>query len=169
LDERAITRFNVSDKAGAIRDLKRSAAVASTESERLTFESVWLEMNGELQASMQRSRRALELNPSNGRAYFELAYVYQELPFEPDMQEAIKNYSLALEHGYHRAYVTVFNRGFAKEAAHDFAGAIEDYRLTMKMNPYFSQVCGLSASFYGVLMSCACLLFLFRLLVTALA
>jgi hypothetical protein len=44
LDERAITRFNVSDKAGAIRDLKRSVSVASNESERLMYQSVALEM-----------------------------------------------------------------------------------------------------------------------------
>ena len=95
------------------------------------FESVALEMLGEFQASMACSRRAIELNPKNGRAYFELAYVQQELPFAPELKEAVKNYTLALENGYHRAYVTLFNRGFAREAMNDLDGALADYRATM--------------------------------------
>ncbi len=39
----------------------------------------------------------------------------------------------------HRQYVTIFNRAWALEALEDYAGAMADYRLTVAMNPYFSQ------------------------------
>ena len=71
---------------------------------------------------------------------FLLFFPLQELPFRPDHRGAIAEYTRALEHGYSRQYVTVFNRAWALEAVDDFPAALADYRLTLQLNPYFSQV-----------------------------
>ncbi len=99
LDERAIALFNMSNRPGAVADLLRSAALAKQESERLTYESVAMEMRGELQAALQTARKAIAIDPTNGRAHFEMAYVLQELPFRPDHKGAVAAYTKAYENG----------------------------------------------------------------------
>ncbi len=77
LDERAICFFNVGDRRSAVRDLRRSAALAQSPAEKKTYESVALEMTGRLQEALAAAREALALDAACGRAYFELAYVLQ--------------------------------------------------------------------------------------------
>jgi tetratricopeptide (TPR) repeat protein len=122
LDERAICWFNVSKKVcfgfffffsfffffcvslqdQAIADLEASVRYAKDEADRLVYQAVIAEMKGGMQESLKCSRAALALNPQHGRAYFELGYVLQELPFEPEMKGAIEAYSQAITNGYHR-------------------------------------------------------------------
>ena len=139
LDGRGITWFNLSHRSQAVVDLMRASALSETESDSLAFQAVCMELKGELRQSLICSRRALELDPNHGRACFELAYILQEQPFEPDLKGAEEAYSRALECGYERRYVTFFNRGWAREAAGNLELAAEDYVVTIELNPFFSQ------------------------------
>lgn len=62
-----------------------------------------------------------------------------ELPFDPDFVGSAVAYTKALELGYHREYVAIFNRGWSREESGDIQGALSDYLHTLELNPFFQQ------------------------------
>ena len=100
----------------------------------MCFRGLWVQGVGSERAGLLDLLTAVELNPKDADAYFQLGVIYENLG---EYRKQIKAYEDAIERGFAGLWACYFNMGQAHRAAGEYQKAIDAYRkATAAGSPY---------------------------------
>ncbi len=128
---RAVTRYELGDRAGALADYTAVLAINPDDDVALNNRGLVRYDLGDKEGAIAEFEAAVQHNPQNFIAYSNRGYVRSELG---DKEGAIADYTTALK--LNPAYaVAYFYRGLARTRLQDKLGAIQDYTEVIHLNP----------------------------------
>jgi tetratricopeptide (TPR) repeat protein len=128
---RAVTRYDLGDRQGALEDLNHVLAVMVNDVVAYNYRGLVRYDLGDRQGAITDFNRALNLNPNYGTALCNRGFVLSELG---DQLGAIADFSLAIQNQPDFA-IAYFYRGVAGQKFGDLPGALTDYSEAIRLVP----------------------------------
>jgi len=128
---RAITQYDLGDRASSLADLDRIIAVTPNDAAAFNMRGVIRYDRQDTTGAIADFSRAIEINPNRGDAFCNRGLIHSELG---DQYGAIADFSLAIEADPTSA-IAYFYRGLACQKLHDHDGAISDYSHALQHAP----------------------------------
>ena len=128
---RAVTRYDLGDREGALEDLNQVLAVMVNDVVAYNYRGLVRYDLGDRQGAITDFNRALKLNPNYGIALCNRGFVLSELG---DQLGAIADFSLAVQNQPDFA-IAYFYRGVAGQKFGDLPGALTDYSEAIRLVP----------------------------------
>jgi len=128
---RAVTRFDLGDRQGALEDCDHLLTITPEDAFALNFRGIIRYDMGDRQSAIADFNQSLQANPQQTAAYCNRGYIKSELG---DQLGAIADYSAALRVDAQSA-VTSFLRGMACQKFGELEGAIADYTEALRLAP----------------------------------
>ncbi|MEO1520607.1 MAG: tetratricopeptide repeat protein [Cyanobacteria bacterium J06633_2] len=128
---RAITRYDLGDKAGAASDIDVILAANPDNSAAYNLRGIIHYEQKNLEASLADFTQSIALNPEQCSAYCNRGYLQSE---QEDQYGAIADFSLAIQSAPTSA-IAYFYRGAASQKLEDYEGAIADYTEALVHSP----------------------------------
>lgn len=128
---RAITRYDLGDKAGAIADLDAILKVHPDDAAVYNLRGIIRYERKDIEGAIADLSASIALDPEQCSAYCNRGYLYSE---QGDQYGAIADFSLAIQMRLDSA-IAFFYRGAASQKLADHEGAISDYTEALKHAP----------------------------------
>lgn len=128
---RAVTRYDLGDKEGAIADLSHILSIKSDDVLAYNYRGIAHFELGDSQGAIADFNRALEINPQQIATYCNRGFVLSEMG---DQLGAIADYSLAIQNQPDSA-IAYFYRGLACQKYGDPQAALTDYDKAIQLAP----------------------------------
>jgi tetratricopeptide (TPR) repeat protein/predicted nuclease with TOPRIM domain len=128
---RAVTRYDLGDRTGAIADYTHVLSVNSNDATTYNYRGVALYEVGNVDAALADFTQSIQLNSHQSAAYCNRGFILSE---RGDQWGAINDYSLAVQ-AQPDAAVAYFYRGLAWQKLDDLREAVTDYSEAVHFAP----------------------------------
>lgn len=126
---RAVTRYDLGDKVGAIADYNHILSVDPNDAIAHNYRGLAHYDLGDFDSAIADFSESIQLQPQQGAAYCNRAFLRSE---QGEHWEAINDYTLAAQADYPIAY---FYRGMTQQKLDNHSAAISDYSEAMRLAP----------------------------------
>ncbi|MBD1849961.1 tetratricopeptide repeat protein [Leptolyngbya sp. FACHB-711] len=134
---RAVTRYDLSDKAGAIEDFYHILSRQPDDAVTLNSRGIALYDVGDWEAALLDFTQAIAVNPRQSAAYLNRGFIRSE---QGDLWGAINDYTLAIQVNPDHA-LAYFYRGMAWQKQEEHREAIADFSSAIRLAPNSAVAC----------------------------